>query len=97
MNQTTIRLEPDLKRDFTRVCDDMGLTVSTAITIFAKTVVRERRIPFEISSPISLDEQIITAALKRNPKRVKLETDDNGKVIINKELHPDIYDWAVNG
>ncbi|MCL2638577.1 MAG: type II toxin-antitoxin system RelB/DinJ family antitoxin [Oscillospiraceae bacterium] len=50
MNQTTIRLEPKLKKDFANVCDDMGLSVSAAITIFAKTVVRERRIPFEVAS-----------------------------------------------
>jgi len=50
MNQTTIRLEPNLKKDFANVCDDLGLSVSTAITIFAKTVVRERRIPFSVTA-----------------------------------------------
>jgi len=48
------------------------------------------------SSP-TLDEQIRIAALKRNPKRVTLQADEDGNVIIDKELHPDIYDWAVNG
>ena len=41
--------------------------------------------------------QIIAAALKRNPKQVSLPVDDNGHVIVDKEKHPDIYDWAVNG
>ena len=45
----------------------------------------------------TLDEQIIEAALKRNPKRVTLPTDENGNVLVDKELYPDIYDWAVNG
>jgi hypothetical protein len=45
----------------------------------------------------ALDEQIIAAALKRNPKRVKLQTNDKGHVIVDREMHPDIYDWAVNG
>jgi len=49
MNQTTIRLAPNLKKDFACVCEDMGLSVSSAITIFAKAVVREKRIPFEIT------------------------------------------------
>ncbi|MCL2189973.1 MAG: hypothetical protein FWC16_13265 [Defluviitaleaceae bacterium] len=50
-----------------------------------------------LNSNLSLDEQIIEMALKRNPKRVTLEVDENGSVIIDKDKHPDIYDWAVNG
>jgi hypothetical protein len=46
---------------------------------------------------LQLTEQIREAALKRNPKRVTLQTDANGSVIIDKDEHPDIYDWAVNG
>ena len=61
MNQTTIRLEPDLKKDFANVCDDMGLSISSAITIFAKTVVRERRIPFEISTSKNFNAATIAA------------------------------------
>jgi DNA-damage-inducible protein J len=32
------------------VCEDMGLSLTTAFTIFAKKVSRERRIPFELSA-----------------------------------------------
>lgn len=32
-----------------KVCKEMGLSMSTAFTIFAKKVCREHRIPFEIS------------------------------------------------
>ena len=50
----SIRMDDDLKEDFDKTCKDFGMTMSTAITIFAKTVVRERRIPFEIGySPVS--------------------------------------------
>jgi hypothetical protein len=44
-----------------------------------------------------LDAQIIAAALRRNPKRVALSTDSDGNVLIDKDAHPDMYDWAVNG
>ena len=46
---------------------------------------------------LSLDEQIVAAALKRNPRCISLPTDENGNVIIDKEKYPDIYDWAANG
>ncbi len=33
-----------------QVCSDMGLTLTAAFTIFAKTVTREKRIPFEVTA-----------------------------------------------
>jgi len=44
------RMDADLKRSMEQVCDDMGLSLTTAFTIFAKKVSRERRIPFEVSA-----------------------------------------------
>ena len=32
------------------LCNDMGLSMTVAFTIFAKTVTREKRIPFEVSA-----------------------------------------------
>jgi len=52
MAQTTlsIRMDETLKKQFDSLCSDFGMNVSTAVTIFAKAIVRERRIPFEISA-----------------------------------------------
>lgn len=52
----TISIDDTLKRDFSEVCSRMGLSASAAFNLFAKAVVRERRIPFEISSE-SLEER----------------------------------------
>lgn len=51
----SIRMDAELKKQLDELCADFGMTTSTAFTIFAKKVVRERRIPFEITSP---DEEI---------------------------------------
>ncbi len=53
MAQSTfsVRMDEDLKQQFDSLCSDFGMTVSTAINVFARTVVRERKIPFEIASP----------------------------------------------
>ena len=52
MTQTgfSIRMDNNLKRDFGAFCEDVGMTMSTAFVIFAKTVLRERRFPFEITN-----------------------------------------------
>jgi DNA-damage-inducible protein J len=44
------RMDADLKNSMEQVCNEMGLSLTTAFTIFAKTVSRERRIPFEVSA-----------------------------------------------
>ena len=44
------RMDADLKKSMEKVCSDMGLSMTTAFTIFAKKVSREKRIPFEISA-----------------------------------------------
>lgn len=50
MAQTTIniRIDEDLKKQAESLFDDFGMNITTAFTIFAKAVVRERKIPFEI-------------------------------------------------
>lgn len=44
------RMDAELKKSMEEVCSEMGLTMTTAFTIFAKKVSREKRIPFEISA-----------------------------------------------
>ena len=50
MAQTTvsIRMDDKLKKQVEWYCNEFGMSLSTAVTIFAKAIVRERRIPFEI-------------------------------------------------
>ena len=51
MAQTSIniRMDEDLKRDFDNICNDLGLSMTAAFTVFAKTVVRQQGIPFRVS------------------------------------------------
>jgi DNA-damage-inducible protein J len=52
MPQTTIsiRMDDQLKKQAEWYCNEFGMSLSTAVTVFARAVVRERRIPFEIST-----------------------------------------------
>lgn len=45
-----IRMDEDLKKQFDAFCSDIGMSMTTAICVFAKKAVRERRIPFEITA-----------------------------------------------
>lgn len=51
MAQTSlnIRIDEELKENMEQVCQELGMNMTTAITIFAKKMTREKRIPFEVS------------------------------------------------
>jgi len=52
MAQTNIniRMDAELKREFEAFCQEVGMSMTTAFTIFAKKAVREQKIPFEVSA-----------------------------------------------
>lgn len=52
MAQTMVnfRMDEKLKKDMEKACEEMGLSMTTAFTLFAKKVSREKRILFEISA-----------------------------------------------
>ena len=43
------RLDEKDKSEMEKVCKELGISMSSAFTIFAKKVCREKRIPFEVS------------------------------------------------
>jgi len=42
-------MDENLKKSMEQICDDLGLSMTAAFTIFAKKMSREKRIPFEVS------------------------------------------------
>lgn len=55
----TARVSEEDKKQFDSFCNNVGLSTSSAVNLFVKAVVRERRIPFDIiDSPIVSMEQI---------------------------------------
>ena len=51
MAQTNIniRIDEDLKKQFEFICNELGMTMTTAMNIFAKAFVRYKGMPFAIS------------------------------------------------
>lgn len=67
MAQTTlsVRMDDSLKSDFDKVCNELGLSMTTAITMLAKKMTREKRLPFEVSvDPFYSEENL--ARLRRS-------------------------------
>ncbi len=79
MAQTVInvRVNEDLKKQFEKFCNDTGMNISTAINIFISTVVREKQIPFKITTEPFYSEE--------NMKHLRKAVDNvnNGKIEIH--------------
>lgn len=48
--QINFRIDEEIKKNAEKVLDDLGLSMSAAITVFLKKVGREHRIPFELAA-----------------------------------------------
>ena len=92
-----VKIDADVKELAAALFARMGLDQTTAIDMFYRQVIVERRLPFQPAVTPTLDEQIIAAAIKNTPNKVELTTDKEGNILIDKKLHPEIYSWAANG
>jgi len=52
MPQTTfsVRMDSEVKKQFDDFCEKVGMSATTAFNLFARAVLRERRLPFDIST-----------------------------------------------
>mgnify|MGYP003518880844 FL=1 len=77
----SIRMDTELKKQADAMLADMGLNMTTAMNMFLRQVVRQGKIPFEISTDIPNAETL--AAMK--------EVDDmiNGKIPAKKYTSTD--------
>lgn len=76
-----IRMDKQTKTDMETVCKELGMSMTTAFTIFAKKMGREHRIPFEVSvDPFYSEENL--AHIRRGAKAL-----DEGRGIT-----PDLVD-----
>ena len=68
MAQTNIniRMDSDLKKQFDLLCSELGFTMTTAFNVFARTMVRQQRIPFDVA--LDIPNETTIAAMKEAEK-----------------------------
>lgn len=54
---TTIRIEPEVKKEATVILDELGLSMSTAVNAFLRALVREGGMPFEMKVAAKRSEE----------------------------------------
>ena len=65
MNQSilSVRVDSEDKKKFEAFCNSTGMNISTAINMFIKAVLREKRLPFEITTE-NYDKDIYSKLLE---------------------------------
>ncbi len=82
-----IRMDEATKVAFDSICSEIGLSMSTAFNIFAKTVVRERRIPFELTLETP---NAVTAAAMKELDEISAHPDRYKSYVSASEMMEDI-------
>lgn len=78
------RMDEELKKNMEKACKDLGLSMTTAFTIFAKKMTREKRIPFDVSVDPFYSESNMTYL-----KKVIDDIESGKSVLVERELIED--------
>lgn len=61
MTTVSLRFDDQMKKELDEMCDAMGMNLTTFFMIYAKKVLRDRKIPFDLEAPAVAD--VIETAL----------------------------------
>ena len=75
------RMDEELKKSMEETCKELGLSMTTAFTIFAKKMTREKRIPFDVSVDPFYSESNMTYL-----KKVVEDIESGKAVLVEHEL-----------
>ena len=96
-SDVNVKIDTAVKELATQLLERMGLDQATAIDMFYRQIIAERRLPFQPTVAQTYGEQALDIIRRKNTPNITLPADENGNVYIDKEEHPELYDWAVNG
>ena len=96
-SNVNVKIDSDIKELAIQLFARMGLDQTTAIDMFYRQVIAERRLPFQPTVAQTYGEQVLDIIKRKKIPNITLPADANGNAYIDKELYPELYDWAVNG
>ena len=99
MQKATVSVEVDaaVKEQAVKFLDQMGVDLASAIDMFFRQVIEERRLPFEPKVPQTHAEQILYHIERLGIPTITVDVNDEGHILVDKDKDPELYDWAVNG
>ena len=75
------RMDADEKTSFENICDQLGISITAAFKMFTKKVIREKRIPFDVSI-----DPFYSESNMRHLSKIVSEVDSGTAVLSEHEL-----------
>jgi len=96
-SNVNVKIDSQVKERAAQLLEKMGLDQTTAIDMFYRKIIAEQRLPFQPVATSNVDERLLALISQSNIPVVTLEADEDGNLLLDKDLHPSVYDWVVHG
>ena len=93
----SVAVDADITNLATQILERMGLDQTTAIDMFFRQIIAERRLPFQPKPMQTCGEQVLDIIKRKNIPHKTVNVSPDGHILVDKDQDPDLYDWAVNG
>jgi DNA-damage-inducible protein J len=74
----TVRMDSETKKRFDELCKDFGMSANTALNLFARTVVKQERIPFDVESEREIRQKELSRRFGEVVDELRAEALRNG-------------------
>ena len=92
-----VKIDTKVKESAALLLARMGIDQTTAIEMYYRKIIAVKALPFQPEPLPSTGEQLLSAIKRKNIPNITLPADENGHAFIDREKHPDLYEWAVEG
>ena len=81
----TVRMDSDTKKRFDEICRDFGMSSNTALNVFARTVVKQERIPFEVETQREVEQREYSRRFGQLVEEMRADAQRNGAADMSLE------------
>lgn len=73
----SVNIDGQIKKDAQRILGEIGMDMTTAIDLLLRTIIREERIPFELRTKKSHQEEVYRQYVRAELEKAKIEASDS--------------------
>jgi DNA-damage-inducible protein J len=90
-----VKIDARVKERASQLLAHMGIDQTTAIDMFFRQIIAERRLPFQPTIAQTYSEQVQNLVRSKNIPHKAVIIGDDGQIIAKND--PDLLDWGMNG
>ncbi len=96
-SNVNVKIDANVKELASQLLARMGIDQTTAIDMFFRQIIAERRLPFQPALVQTQGERALDIIRRKNVPHKTATVNEDGHIIADKDKDPDLYDWGVNG